>query len=147
MYQKSTLENGLRIVSEEISSVKSATIGIWVGTGSRHETSQNLGVSHFIEHLLFKGTENRSAREIAETVDAVGGQLNAFTTKEYTCYYIKVISKHLPLAMEILSDMLFHPKFDPADIEKEREVVLEEIHMYEDAPDEMVHDLYMETVW
>jgi len=147
MYQKSTLGNGLRIVSEEISSVKSATIGIWVGSGSRNETSQNLGVSHFIEHLLFKGTENRSAREIAETVDAVGGQFNAFTTKEYTCYYIKVISKHLPLAMEVLSDMLFHPKFDLADIDKEREVVLEEIHMYEDAPDETIHDLYMETVW
>lgn len=147
MYQKSTLDNGLRVVSEEMPSVKSATIGIWVGTGSRNETSQNLGVSHFIEHLLFKGTESRSAKELAETVDAVGGQLNAFTAKEYTCYYIKVIGKHIPLAMELLSDMLFHSKFNPADIEKEREVVLEEIYMYEDSPDEMVHDLYMETVW
>lgn len=147
MYHKTTLDNGLRIVSEEISSVQSATIGIWVGSGARNETTENLGVSHFIEHLLFKGSAKRSAKEIAETVDAVGGQLNAFTAKEYTCYYLKVISKHLPLAMDILSDMLFAPNFNPADIEKEREVILEEINMYEDSPDEIIHDLYMETVW
>lgn len=147
MYQKTTLCNGVRIITEEISSVKSATIGIWVGTGSRLETLENIGVSHFIEHLLFKGTESRSAKEIAEKVDAVGGQLNAFTSKEYTCYYIKVINQHIPLAMDILSDMILHPKFDCADLEREREVVLEEIHMYEDTPDEMVHDLYMEKVW
>jgi predicted Zn-dependent peptidase len=147
MYQKTTLNNGLRIITEEISSVKSATIGIWIGTGSRTETLENVGVSHFIEHLLFKGTESRSAKEIAEAVDAVGGQMNAFTAKEYTCYYIKVINQHLTLAMDILSDMVLYPKFDPEDLKKEREVILEEIHMNEDMPDEMVHDLYLETVW
>lgn len=147
MYQKTVLNNGLRIITEEIPSVKSATIGIWIGTGSRSETLENTGVSHFIEHLLFKGTKSRSAKEIAEAVDAVGGQLNAFTAKEYTCYYIKVIDQHIPLAMDILSDLVLHPQFAPEDLEKERQVVLEEIYMYEDAPDEMVHDLYMENVW
>jgi predicted Zn-dependent peptidase len=147
MYQKTTLGNGLRIITEEIPYVKSATIGIWVGTGSRCETMENMGISHFIEHLLFKGTETRSAKQIAETVDAVGGQLNAFTAKEYTCYYIKVVDHQMGLAVDILSDMLFHPKFDVSDIEKERDVILEEIYMYEDSPDEIVHDLYMETVW
>lgn len=147
MYQKTTLSNGLRIITEEILSVKSATIGIWIGTGSRSEDPENIGVSHFIEHLLFKGTQSRSAKEIAEAVDAVGGQLNAFTAKEYTCYYIKVINQHIPLAMDILSDMVLHPKFDADDFEREREVILEEIHMNEDMPDEIVHDLYMERVW
>lgn len=147
MYQKTTLDNGLRIITEEMPSVQSVTLGIWVGAGSRLETLENMGVSHFIEHLLFKGTESRTAKEIAETVDSVGGQLNAFTAKEYTCYYIKVIDRHIPLAMDILSDMVLHPKFDREDLAKEREVVLEEIHMCEDAPDEMVHDLFMETVW
>lgn len=147
MYQKTTLTNGLRIITEEIASVKSATIGIWIGTGSRAETLENVGAAHFIEHLLFKGTELRSAKEIAEAVDAVGGQMNAFTAKEYTCYYIKVINQHIPLAMEILTDMVLYPKFDPEDFRKEREVILEEINMNEDTPDEMVHDIYLETVW
>lgn len=147
MYHKTTLSNGLRIITEEIPYVKSATVGLWVGTGSRFETVENMGISHFIEHLLFKGTESRTAKEIAETVDAVGGQLNAFTAKEYTCYYIKVVDHQLPLGIDILSDMVFRSRLDSADIEKEREVVLEEISMYEDSPDEMIHDLYMETVW
>lgn len=147
MYQKTTLQNGLRIVTEEIPSVKSVTIGIWIGTGSRSENEENMGVSHFLEHLLFKGTINRSAKQIAEAVDSVGGQLNAFTAKEYTCYYIKVIDRHHDLALDILSDMVLYPKFSPEDLEKEREVVLEEIHMNEDMPDELIHDLFMETVW
>ncbi|HWR57160.1 MAG: pitrilysin family protein [Bacillota bacterium] len=147
MYQQTTLQNGLRIVTEEIPSVKSVTIGIWIGTGSRAENEENLGVSHFLEHLLFKGTKSRSAKQIAEAVDSVGGQLNAFTAKEYTCYYIKVIDRHYDLALDILSDMVLHPKFSPEDLEKEREVVLEEIHMNEDTPDELIHDLFMETVW
>lgn len=147
MYQKTTLQNGLRIVTEEIPSVKSVTIGIWIGTGSRSENEENMGVSHFLEHLLFKGTKNRSAKQIAEAVDSVGGQLNAFTAKEYTCYYIKVIDRHHDLALDILSDMVLYPKFSPEDLEKEREVVLEEIHMNEDMPDELIHDLFMETVW
>lgn len=147
MYKKSVLPNGLRVVSESVPFIKSVSIGAWVGTGSRGERGSNHGVSHFIEHLLFKGTKRRSARDIAEAIDAVGGQLNAFTAKEYTCYYAKVLASHLPLAMDILSDMLLHARFAPADIDREREVVREEIKMYEDTPDEIIHDIYLEHVW
>ena len=147
MYCKSVLPNGIRVVSESIPYVKSATVGVWIGTGSRNEQNYNHGISHFIEHLMFKGTEKRSAKDIAETVDAVGGQLNAFTAKEYTCYYIKVLDNHLELAMDILSDMLVNSRFASEDIDKEREVVLEEVHMYEDSPDELVHDLYLDNIW
>ena len=147
MYRKSTLPNGVRVVTETIPYVKSVTLGVWFGTGSRSEQDKNHGVSHFIEHLMFKGTEKRSARDIAETVDAVGGQLNAFTAKEYTCYYMKVLDTHLDLAVDILSDMLLASKFAGDDIERERQVVLEEVNMYEDSPDELVHDLYVDAVW
>jgi predicted Zn-dependent peptidase len=147
MYQKSTLPNGIRVVTEAIPYVKSATVGVWVGTGSRNEEDHNHGISHFIEHLMFKGTANRSAKDIAETVDAVGGQLNAFTAKEYTCYYIKVLDNHLDLALDILSDMMLASRYAPDDITREREVVLEEVHMYEDSPDELVHDFYLDDVW
>lgn len=147
MYRKSTLLNGVRVVSETIPYVKSVTIGIWLGTGSRNETEQNHGVSHFIEHLMFKGTEQRSAKDIAEQVDEVGGQLNAFTGKEYTCYYMKVLDTRLDFAMDILSDMLTKSKFDSDDILREREVVMEEVKMYEDSPDELVHDLHLEFSW
>jgi predicted Zn-dependent peptidase len=147
MYRKSVLPNGVRVISEAIPYVKSATLGVWVGTGSRNEQDHNHGVSHFIEHLMFKGTEKRTAKDIAETVDAVGGQLNAFTAKEYTCYYIKVLDNHLELGMDILSDMLLASKFDSQDIDREREVVLEEVNMYEDSPDELVHDLYLGNIW
>lgn len=147
MYQKSVLPNGIRIVSETIPYVKSVTMGIWIGTGSRFEEEYNHGISHFIEHLMFKGTARRSAKEIAEVVDAVGGQLNAFTAKEYTCYYLKVLDSHAELAMDILSDMLLASKFAEEDIERERQVVIEEVHMYEDSPDELVHDIHLDTVW
>jgi predicted Zn-dependent peptidase len=147
MYKKTVLPNKIRIVSELIPYVKSVAIGVWIGTGSRFEQEHNHGISHFIEHMMFKGTQTRSAKNIAETIDAVGGQLNAFTAKEYTCYYIKVLDTHRELAVDILSDMLLHSKLDKEDIELERQVVLEEIHMYEDAPDELVHDIYLETVW
>jgi len=147
MYRKTLLPNGVRIVSEAIPYVKSVSVGIWIGTGSRSEETDNHGISHFIEHLMFKGTESRTAKDIAETVDAVGGQLNAFTAKEYTCYYIKVLDNHLDLAMDVLSDMLLASKFDPGDVNREREVVLEEVNMYEDSPDELVHDLYLDNVW
>jgi predicted Zn-dependent peptidase len=147
MYRKTLLSNGIRLISEELPYVKSATVGIWVGTGSRNEDDHNHGISHFIEHLMFKGTEKRTAKEIAETVDAVGGQLNAFTAKEYTCYYIKVLDNHLELAMDVLSDMLLSSKFAEIDIDREREVVLEEYNMYEDSPDELVHDLFLSDVW
>lgn len=147
MYRKTVLPNGVRIVTENIPYIKSVSLGIWVDTGSRHESEENHGISHFIEHLMFKGTPKRSAKDIAETVDAVGGQLNAFTAKEYTCYYIKVLDTHLKLAMDVLSDMLLNSKFDEQDILREKEVVLEEVNMYEDDPDELVHDLYLENVW
>ncbi|MBP2628824.1 MAG: processing peptidase [Firmicutes bacterium] len=147
MYCKSILPNGVRVVSEAIPYVKSITLGIWVGTGSRSEGLYNHGISHFIEHMVFKGTHNRSAKDIAETVDEVGGQLNAFTGKEHTCYYIKVLDTHLELALDVLSDMLLSSKFDAEDINREREVVLEEVHMYEDTPDELVHDIHLSNVW
>lgn len=147
MFQKTVLPNGIRVLSETIPYVKSVALGIWIGTGSRFEEDTNHGISHFIEHLMFKGTQSRSAKEIAETVDAVGGQLNAFTAKEHTCYYIKVIDSHLGLGMDILGDMLLNSKFDADDITREREVVIEEIHMYEDSPDELVHDLHLGKVW
>lgn len=147
MYQKSLLPNGIRVVSESIPYVKSVTLGIWVGTGSRFEGQHNHGISHFIEHMVFKGTANRSAKNIAETVDEVGGQLNAFTGKEHTCYYIKVLDTHLELALDVLSDMLLSSNFDAEDIKREREVVLEEVHMYEDTPDELVHDIHLNKTW
>ena len=147
MYRKTTLANGLRIVSESIPYMSSVSLGIFAGTGSRHETPAEQGVSHFIEHLMFKGTHRRSAKDIAEMVDDVGGQLNAATDRENTCYYIKVLPEHLSLGMDILSDMLLNSKFADVDVEKERQVVLEEISLYEDSPDELIHDLHMNSLW
>lgn len=147
MYRKTLLSNGIRVISESIPYLKSVTIGVWIGTGSRSEQERNHGISHFIEHLMFKGTHTRSAKALAETVDAVGGQLNAFTAKEHTCYYMKVLDTHLELAIDILSDMLLSSKFASEDIDREREVVLEEVHMYEDTPDELVHDIHLSKIW
>ncbi|MBO8155186.1 MAG: insulinase family protein [Bacillaceae bacterium] len=141
MIKKYTCQNGLRIVLEQIPTVRSVSIGIWVLAGSRNETKENNGISHFIEHMFFKGTEKRTARDIAEAFDAVGGQVNAFTSKEYTCYYAKVLDSHASYALEILSDMFFHSAFDKEEMEREKKVVLEEIRMYEDTPDDIVHDL------
>ncbi|SDC87877.1 Predicted Zn-dependent peptidase [Paenibacillus sp. UNCCL117] len=138
---KYTLGNGLRVVIEKIPTCRSVAFGIWVKTGSRNETETNNGISHFIEHMLFKGTEKYSAKEIAEIFDGIGGNINAFTSKEYTCYYCKVLDEHLPLAVEVLSDMFFRSVFDPGELEKEKNVIYEEISMYEDTPDDMVHDL------
>ncbi|WP_069649556.1 M16 family metallopeptidase [Caloranaerobacter ferrireducens] len=147
MFNKIVLENGLRIVTENIPYVKSVTIGIWIETGSRFEDQNNNGISHFIEHMLFKGTENRTAKQIAESIDSVGGQLNAFTSKECTCFYAKVLDEHLPLAVDVLADMIFNSKFDEEDIIKEKNVVLEEINMYEDSPEDLVHDLICRTMF
>ncbi len=132
---------------EEIPHVRSATIGVWVGAGSRYEEPAEAGITHFIEHLLFKGTERRSAKEIAEEVDALGASLNAFTAKEYTCYYAKVLDEQLETALDLLADMLQHSVFDAEEMEKERGVVLEEIKLYEDTPDDLVHDLLTEQAW
>lgn len=141
MIKKYTCQNGVRVVLEEIPHVRSVAIGIWVGTGSRDEDEQNNGISHFLEHMYFKGTETRNAREIAESFDSIGGQVNAFTSKEYTCYYAKVLDNHAPFALDILADMFFNSIFDSEELNKEKNVVLEEIKMYEDAPDDIVHDL------
>lgn len=145
--EKQKLENGIRIVTEKVPGVRSAALGIWVGAGSRHENDQNAGITHFIEHLMFKGTEKRTAADIAEALDSVGGQLNAFTTKEFTCYYAKTLDEHFDLSLDVLSDMFFNSKFTDAAIEKERGVIEEEIKMYEDSPDELIHDLFVQTVW
>lgn len=147
MYRKTTLNNGVRIVCEKIPYVRSTSIGIWVGTGSRNENKNNNGISHFIEHMLFKGTEKRSAKEIAETIDGIGGQLNAFTGKECTCYYAKTLDTHIDIAVEVLADMFFNSRFAKKDMDVEKCVITEEINMYEDSPEELVHDLLSETVW
>lgn len=142
-----TLSNGVRIVTEKVPGVKSVALGIWVGSGSRMEMPGEEGISHFIEHLLFKGTKKRSARDIAEALDDVGGQLNAFTAKEMTCYYAKVMEEHLPLAVDVLSDMFFNASFEIESMEKERSVIKEEIAMYEDSPSDYIHDFFIETAW
>lgn len=147
MYRKVTLNNGLKIVFEHIPYVKSVSIGIWIRAGSRNENKNNNGVSHFIEHMLFKGTKNRSAKDIAESIDSIGGQINAFTSKECTCYYTKVLDSHVNTAIEVLADMFFNSLFDEIEIEKEKTVINEEIKMYEDSPEDLVHDLMSKTIF
>src|SRR3990172_3692375 len=142
MIRKSLLSNGVRVLTEAMPQVVSSTIGVWVENGSRYEEPAENGVSHFIEHLLFKGTEKRTAAQIAEEMDAVGGVLNAFTSKEHTCYYAKVLDENLPLAIDLLSDIFLHSTFDAAEIERERSVILQEISQAEDTPDDYVHDLF-----
>jgi predicted Zn-dependent peptidase len=146
-HQKTILPNGIRLVSERIPHVRSVAVGVWVETGSRHEPLPKSGVSHFIEHLVFKGTETRTAEDVAKAVDSVGGQMDAFTTKEHTCFYVTVLDQHLPLAADLLSDILLHPLFAAEDIDRERSVVLQEFRMVEDTPDDLIHDLFAERVW
>ncbi|MCZ6451133.1 MAG: pitrilysin family protein [Deltaproteobacteria bacterium] len=142
MFAKTVLDNGIRILSEERPGARSVSLGIWVENGSRHESRHQSGISHFIEHLLFKGTERRSATQIAEEMDTVGGVLNAFTGKETTCYYAKVLDENLPLAIDLLSDLFLHSVFDGEEIERERSVVFQEISQAEDTPEDYVHDLF-----
>ena len=134
MVQIETLPNGVRIVTEPMDTVRSAALGIWVGGGSREEAPSESGAAHFIEHMLFKGTQRRSAQDIARETDAIGGQMNAFTTKECTCFYGRVLDSHLPQALDILFDMVYHSSFAQEAVETERGVILEEIDMYEDTP-------------
>lgn len=141
------LDNGVRIVGEEIASIRSVSLGIWIKTGSRYETFRENGVSHFLEHMFFKGTERYSARELAQAFDDLGGQVNAFTSKEYTCFYARVLDEHFSIALDTLADMLLNSKFAPDEIEKEKRVVIEEIRMYEDTPDELVMDIMAEGVY
>jgi predicted Zn-dependent peptidase len=147
LIKKHTCQNGLRIVLEEIPTVRSVAIGIWIATGSRNEVQDNNGISHFLEHMFFKGTKTKSAREIAESFDSIGGQVNAFTSKEYTCYYAKVLDNHAEYALHTLSDMFFDSAFDEEEMGKEKNVVYEEIKMYEDTPDDIVHDLLSKAVY
>ena len=143
VFDQITLPNGLRIVGERIPHFRSVSVGLWVGAGSQYETIPEAGVSHYIEHMVFKGTTSRSARDIAEQMDEVGGQLNAFTSKECTCFYAKVVDEHVRLALDIISDLAVRPVFDPVEMEKEKGVVLEEIDMAEDTPEDLVHEMLM----
>lgn len=147
MIENRTLDNGIRVVMEKLNHVKSVSVGIWVKAGSVDETAENLGISHFIEHMMFKGTELRSAKRIAEDVDRIGGHMNAFTGKEATCYYIKVLEENLDKACEILIDMFSNSKFDEDELSKERNVIFEEIKMIEDSPEDYVGDLLLEMVF
>jgi predicted Zn-dependent peptidase len=147
LYRRTVLSNGLTVITEPMDHVRTVALGVWIAAGSRYEDAAHNGVSHFIEHILFKGTTTRSALAIAEAIDAIGGQLNAFTDKEHTCYYLRVLSDHLEEGVAILADMLLHPAMDPEAMERERQVLAEEIKMYEDAPDDLVHDVFAETLW
>src|SRR6185503_12156927 len=127
--------------------VRSVSIGVWLARGSRHEPQEQSGIAHFVEHMLFKGTGTRSAEDIAQAIDSIGGQMDAFTAKEYASYYIKVLDEHLPFALDVLSDIVMNPRFSVDDIEREKKVVLEEIKMVEDTPDDLVHELFTESFW
>ena len=144
---RDVLDNGLRLVTESMPHVRSVTIGVWLTRGSRHEPQGHGGIAHFVEHMLFKGTMARSAEDIAQAIDSIGGQLDAFTAKEYASYYIKVLDEHLPFALEILSDVIRNPAFRDADIEREKKVILEEIKMVEDTPDDLVHEVFTQSFW
>jgi predicted Zn-dependent peptidase len=144
---RTEFSSGLRVVTERMPGVRSVALGIWVLAGSRDEDPAISGSSHFLEHLLFKGTTSRSALDIAQSFDAVGGDLNAFTAKEYTCFYARVLDRDLPMAVEHLADMLQHSVIRTADLDAERQVILEEIHMHEDSPEDVVHDLYTQALW
>ena len=147
LYQKVVLHNGIRIVTEKIPYLRSVSIGIWINSGSRDEEDKNSGISHFLEHLAFKGTEKRSARQIAFEMDSIGGQIDAFTSREYTCYSAKVLDEHLPVAIDLLSDILLNSTLKPADIDKERQVILEEFKFVEDNPADYIYDLLYQSVW
>ena len=147
MYELNTLPNGIRVVTERDPSLRSAALGIWVGTGSRHETADQGGAAHFIEHMVFKGTQKRTAAGIAMETDAIGGQINAFTTKECTCFYARVLDSHVEQVLDILWDMVYHSNFDQRDVETERGVILEEIGMYEDTPDDVCSERLFAAVY
>jgi predicted Zn-dependent peptidase len=147
MIVREVLDNGIRLVTESMTHVRSVTIGVWLTRGSRHEPADHGGIAHFVEHMLFKGTATRSAEDIAQAIDSIGGQLDAFTAKEYASYYIKVLDEHLPLALEILSDVVRNPAFREEDIEREKKVIFEEINMVEDTPDDLVHEVFTQSFW
>jgi predicted Zn-dependent peptidase len=145
--QRTTLPNGLTILTERMQHVRSVAMGVWINTGSRHELPEVNGISHFVEHMVFKGTKNRSAQHIAREVDAIGGNIDAFTGKETICFNIKVLDEHVPTAVDILSDLVLNPTFDHDEIHRERGVVLEEIKIDEDNPDYLVHEIFTQSFW
>jgi predicted Zn-dependent peptidase len=147
MYHKTVLENGVKILSERMEHIRSVSLGIWVGVGSRDEMERENGISHFVEHMIFKGTRNRSSLQIAKELDAIGGLSNAFTGKEHTCYHSKVLDKHLSTLAEILSDIFLNSIFDPKDMDRERQVILQEINMMEDTPEDRIHVLFNRLCW
>jgi predicted Zn-dependent peptidase len=142
-----TLANGVRVISEAMPHVRSVSVGVWINAGSRSETTEQNGISHFIEHMLFKGTTTRSAEDIARSVDSIGGNLDAFTAKELVCFNTKVLDQHLSQAFDVLADLVLHPMFRAEDIEKEKSVILEEIKMEADSPDYMVHEIFSANFW
>jgi predicted Zn-dependent peptidase len=147
MVTREVLDNGLRLITETMPHVRSVTLGVWLTRGSRHESDDKAGIAHFVEHMLFKGTDTRSAEDIAQAIDSIGGQLDAFTAKEYASYYIKVLDEHVPLAVDLLADIVLKPAFVPDEIEREKKVILEEIKMVEDTPDDLVHELFTQHFW
>ncbi len=147
MVTREVLDTGLRLISETMPHVRSVSLGVWLTRGSRHESVDRSGIAHFVEHMLFKGTGTRSAEDIAQAIDSIGGQLDAFTAKEYASYYIKVLDEHLPTAVDLLSDIVMNPNFAADDLDKEKKVILEEIKMVEDTPDDLVHELFTQHFW
>ncbi len=147
LFRKTTLGNGVRVVSEAIPSVRSISVGVWIGTGSRDEADPESGISHFIEHMVFKGTEKRRTHHIAQRMESVGGYLNAFTSKEYTCYYARALDEHLQRAIETVADLVVSPKFPSKELEKEKDVVLEEMKMYEDNPEDLIFDRFEGVIY
>jgi predicted Zn-dependent peptidase len=145
--ETTTLSNGVRVITEAMPHVRSVSVGIWIGSGSRRERGEQNGISHFIEHMLFKGTTRRSAEDIARSVDSIGGNLDAFTAKELVCFNTKVLDAHLSLAFDVLADLVLHPQFREEDIEKEKGVILEEIKMEADSPDYLVHEIFSSNFW
>ncbi len=147
VYKKTVLPSGLRVVTEELPGIRSIAIGIWVNVGSRDERPEENGISHFIEHMAFKGTRKRTAAQIAHELESVGGSLNAFTSREQTCYYARILDRHLERAVDVLADILRNSRFDPQELEKEKNVIIEEIKDIEDSPGDWVHDLFAENIW
>src|SRR3954468_9475501 len=147
MVTREVLPGGLRLITESMPHVRSVSIGVWLTRGSRHESETQSGIAHFVEHMLFKGPATRSAEDTPQTIVSIGGQLDAFTAKEYASYYIKVLDEHLPMAVDLLSDIVMNPKMEPDDLDREKKVILEEIKMVEDTPDDLVHELFTQHFW
>src|SRR5690606_35297800 len=146
-FQKTTLPNGVRVLTESIPSVRSISVGVWVDTGSRDEADAEAGISHFIEHMVFKGTQRRRMHHIARRMEAVGGYLNAFTGKEYTCYYARALDEHLERAIDTVCDLVLAPQFPQKELEKEKDVVVEEMKMYEDNPEDFIFDRFESVLY